>query len=219
MTEFVQTNTVRCPRCGSSLVMKRGYDDGKQTFACRECSRRFFNSDDTLDGRAKQLGAAVNMFYDGLSYKRIAENIAEMFDRPEPSKRTIYTWVKRYTGKAMAAMREYPTHTSDKWVADEMVLDVGGKKYWNWNVMDSKTRYILASHLSLQRDVTAAREVMRKARENSATIPKRIKTDKLRSYSVGIDAEFGGEVEHIQSEGLSAELNNNMSERLQGTFR
>ena len=142
-----------------------------------------------------------------------------MFDRPEPSKRTIYNWVRRYTDKAIAAMRECPAHTSDEWVADEMVLDVGGKKYWNWNVMDSKTRNILVSHLSLRRDAMAAREVMRKALLNSATIPKRIKTDKLRSYNVGIDAEFGGEVKHIQSEGLSAELNNNMSERLQGTFR
>ena len=219
MSEYVQTIKVRCPRCGSSAVVKRGNHDGKQTFACKECSRRFFNSDDTLDGRAKQIGSAVNMFYDGLSYKRIAENIAEMFDRPEPSKRTIYSWVRRYTDKAIAAMREYPAHTGSEWVADEMVLKVGGKKYWNWNVMDSETRYILASHLSLRRDATAAAEVMRKARENSATIPKRIKTDKLRSYNEGIDAVFGGEVKHIQSEGLAAEPNNNRSERLQGTFR
>ena len=219
MSEYVQTIKVRCPRCGSSSVMKRGYHDGKQTFACRDCSRRFFNRDDTLDGRAKQIGAAVNMLYDGLSYKRIAENISEMFDRPEPSKRTVYNWVRRYTDKAISAMREYPAHTSDEWVADKMVLDVGGKKYWNWNVMDAKTRYILASHLSLKRDATAAREVMRKARLNSATVPKRIKTDKLRSYNVGIDGKFGGEVKHIQSEGLTAQLNNSMSERLQGTFR
>ena len=27
-------------------------------------------------------------------------------------------------------------------MADEMQVDVGGKKMWLWNVMDSKTRYI-----------------------------------------------------------------------------
>lgn len=219
MSEYAQTIKVRCPRCGSSSVTKRGNHDGKQTFACKECSRRFFNSDDTLDGRAKQIGAAVNMFYDGLSYKRIAESIAETFDRPEPSKRTIYEWVKESTEKAKKTMREYPAHTSDEWVADEMMLDVGGRKLWNWNVMDSRTRYILASHLSPRRDETAAAEVMRKAKLNSATIPKRIKTDGLPSYAPAIDYAFGGEVKHIVSEGLHAELNNNMSERLQGTFR
>ena len=219
MSEYVQTIKVRCPRCGGDSVIKFGMHDGKQTFACKSCSRRFFRSNETLDGRAKQIGAAVDMYYDGLSYKRIAENLANIFDRPEPSKETVYRWVRRYTDKAIATMREYPAHTSDEWVADEMVLKVGGKKYWNWNVMDSETRYILASHLSFRRDATAATEVMRKARLNSATIPKRIKTDRLASYNEGIDSVFGGEVEHIKSDGLAAEINNNRSERLQGTYR
>ena len=33
-----------------------------------------------------------------------------------------------------------------------MMLDVGGDKYWNWNVMDHDTRYLLASYLSSERD-------------------------------------------------------------------
>ena len=59
----------------------------------------------------------------------------------------------------------------------------------------------------------------RKAAHNSATIPKTIKTDRLRSYDAAIDAVFGGEVKHIKSDGLAAEINNNRSERLQGTYR
>ena len=95
---------------------------------CKDCPRRFFNSGDTLDGHAKQIGAAVNMYYDGLSYKRIAESIAEMFDRPEPSKRTVYTWVKNYTNKAIGTMREYPALVSwdhgmsGRWVACTVLL-------------------------------------------------------------------------------------------------
>ena len=220
MSEYVQTIKVRCPRCGGGSVIKFGKYAGKQTFACKSCERRFFQSNETLDGRAKQIGAAVNMFYDGLSYKRIAENISEMFDRPEPSKRTIYNWVKRYTDKAIVTMREYPAHTGDEWVADEMMLDVGGKKYWNWNVMDAKTRYVLASHLSPHRGAASAAEVMRKARLISATVPKRIKTDRLRSYDDGIDAVFGTDgIEHVKSDGITELVNNNLSERLQGTFR
>lgn len=123
MSEYVQTIKVRCPRCGSSSIVKRGYHYGKQTFACKDCERRFFQSNETLDGRAKQIGAA------------------------------------------------------------------------------------------------SAAEVMRKARANSATVPKRIKTDRLRSYDEGVDAVFAGEAEHIKSDGITAAVNNNLSERLQGTFR
>ena len=219
MTKFIQSITVRCPRCASSEIVKRGFYSGNQRFTCKTCARRFFQSADTLDGKAAQIGAAVNMYYDGLSYKRIAENIAEMFDRPEPSKRSIYQWVRTYTNKAIDEMKEHKAHTGDEWVADEMVLKVGGRNYWNWNVMDSKTRYILASHLSDSRDKNDAAAVMQKARDAAANLPKRIKTDRLRSYIDGIDMVFGGEVEHVQSEGIYARVNNNLSERLQGTFR
>ena len=46
--------------------------------------------------------------------------------------------------------------------------------------------------------------------------PKTITTDKLRSYIRPIK-DVLPEADHIQSEGLRAEVNNNLSERLQGT--
>lgn len=59
---------------------------------------------------------------------------------------------------------------------------------------------------------------MRKAQAASATTPKTVKTDKLRSYEVAVENVWGGDVQHVQSEGIRAELNNNLSERLQDTF-
>lgn len=35
--------------------------------------------------------------------------------------------------------------------ADEVVVRVGGRQFWLFNVMDSKTRYILAAYLSKRR--------------------------------------------------------------------
>ena len=90
---------------------------------------------------------------------------------------------------------------------------------WNWNVMDSETRYILASHLSKHRDAKAAQAVFRKALAASAEPPKTIKTDKLRSY-VSAARKMFPDAQHIQSDGIrSQDNNNNRSERLQGTFR
>ena len=45
-------------------------------------------------------------------------------------------------------MKDHKAKTGGRWVADEMQVDVGGKKVWLWNVMDAETRYILASHLT-----------------------------------------------------------------------
>ena len=164
------------------------------------------------------MGAAIRMFYSGMSYKQIAESMEKMYDIPEPSKATIYEWVRDYTQVALKEMKDHKAHTGGHWVADEMQLTVGGKKYWNWNVMDADTRYILASHLTVERDAAAATAVMRKALAAADGPPDSITTDKLRSYLSAIKKVFP-DAKHIQSEGIRAEVNNNLSERVQGTFR
>ena len=60
---------------------------------------------------------------------------------------------------------------------------------------------------------------MAMARVRAANPPETVKTDGLRSYQQGIRRAFPTHpVKHVVSEGIRAQLNN-LSERLQGTFR
>ena len=61
--------------------------------------------------------------------------------------------------------------------------------------------------------------VLRKALSNAATGPKEVRTDRLKSYIAAVDDVFGADAKHIQTDGIRAEVHNNLSERLQGTFR
>ena len=221
MAEFTKTVTVNCPYCHTDAVIKHGVNGtGHQRYKCKKCSKRFLDTG-AIHGRkapSNRIGATIDMFYSGMSYKQIAETMAKTFDIPEPSKETLYTWVKEYTDAAVEEMSQHRAHTGQHWVADEMQVKVGGEQLWNWNVMDAKTRYILASHLSPNRDKRAAVAVMRKAAEAAAEPPKTIKTDRLASYTQAIKDVFP-ETIHIQSQGIRSFTNNNRSERLQGTFR
>ena len=222
MAKYTQTVSLslNCPACNSESVIKHGKRNGYQRYLCKDCRKKFSDSGNTQGHRypPEQIGAAVRMFYSGMSYKAIAEHMEDMFDIPEPSKRAIYQWVKEYTDAATDGMAEHPVKTGGDWVADEMVVWVGGEKYWHWNIMDADTRYILASYLSKNRDTRAATAVMKRAKAAAAEPPKTIKTDKWRAYNRAIAKVFP-DAKHIQSEGLTAELNNNQSERLQGTYR
>ena len=221
MAKFTTTITVDCPRCTSEDVMKYGTAKGIQVYKCKDCNRKFRNTGLAYKRQVpvEIVGAAINLFYDGLSIKAIAENLSDMYDIPEPSKASVYEWVRDYTGLAQREMGKYKAKTGSEWVADEMVLKVGGEKLWNWNVMDADTRYILASHLSKRRDMREAMKVMEKAQANAANLPKTIKTDRLKSYIDAIERIYGGAVKHVQSDGITAPINNNLSERLQGSFR
>ena len=59
---------------------------------------------------------------------------------------------------------------------------------------------------------------MRRASLAAVNAPKVIKTDKLRSYAPAIDEIFPF-AKPVKSEGLRAEINNNRSERRQGSYR
>ena len=221
MAKFTETVTIDCPRCKGSRVVKNGTKAGEQRYRCQDCRRTFRNIEETGFKRrypVEQIGMAIRQFYSGESYKEIAEDMEDRYNIPEPSRPIIYKWVKDYTETAIDIMTDHPADTSGDWVVDEMSVRVGGENLWNWNVLDRGTRYLLASHLSKERNAAQAKKVLRKALAAATEPPKSVTTDKLRSYLPAM-REVLPEAKHIQSEGLRVAINNNLSERMQGTFR
>ena len=101
----------------------------------------------------------------------------------------------------------------DRWGADELAVNVGGRNYWLFNVMDSETCFVLAAYLSPVRTSRAAATALALARERAENPPDEIKTDVLRSYIDALTRAFPTRrVKHT-------EINNNLVERRHGTFR
>lgn len=100
MARFTTTSTITlgCPHCESDRVVKVGKRDGYQRYQCKTCDRKFHANGNAPGKRfsANEIGAAVRMFYSGMSYKQTAENMVEMYDIPEPS--TRYTLSSPFTG-------------------------------------------------------------------------------------------------------------------------
>ena len=165
------------------------------------------------------IGAVLWDYYMGMSYKQIARGLQHRYGIPKPSKKTIYTWVNKFTDIATDATKDLKATVGDEWVADELFQRVNGRQMYHWNIMDKKTRYVLASYLSKKRDTAAARKVLQQALDASATgPPKTITTDKWAPYLKPIQ-QLMPHTKHILSEGIHEVINNNMSERLQGTLR
>ena len=211
----------RCKYCGDQAVVKYGSYRGVQRFWCKVCRRKFADNKAAVGRRIppEVVGAAIAKFYSGESLNKTRRNLAPIFDISPPSKATIYEWVVDYTRLARDMVSAHRFRTGDTWVADEMVLKIGGRNYWNWNVMDAKSRYLLASHLSPRRTTADAIQVFSKAAKLATKPPSVIVTDRLAAYIDGIERVFGADSRHVQSQGIRAAVNNNLSERLQGTIR
>ena len=221
MTEFTEPKTVNCPDCESARVVKIGTRNGYQRYLCRACSKKFHTNGKAKGRRfpADQMGAAIRLFYSGMSYKQIAESMERAYDIPEPSKATIYQWVSDYTKDALKEMERRPAHTGGRWVVDEMQLDVAEQQYWIWNVMDESTRYLLASHLTKERDARSAEAVLKKAAAAAAEPPRTVRTDRRPDYVPAVKKVFP-HARHIRPAGVgNPEDIKNPSEREQGRFR
>ena len=227
MAEFTHTFTVTCPSCGDGRVIKKGIRNGDQRFKCNACLKRFridipsavpTSKHEGHKFNAEQMGIAVRLYYTGTSYGELAQTFRDLYDINLPSKRTFYRWVSEFTDKASYILKDLKAQTGDKWVADEMYVKVGGRMMYHWNVMDAKTRFLLASHLDIHRDEAAAIKVLSKALAKADHPPARIFSDKWVAYPGAMRKIIPG-AKHIKSKGAHHYINNNLSERMQGTFR
>ena len=101
MAKFSETKTyeLSCPACDSARVVKDGFQKGTQRYECKDCQKKF-RANGKATGRrmdAELMGAAIQDHYDGKSYKKITEAIEKEYDIPEPSKATVYEWVRDYS--------------------------------------------------------------------------------------------------------------------------
>ena len=223
MTQFSETITydIDCPKGDGGKVIKVGVRNGHQRYQCKTCKTKFRDPSISKGKQypIKQVGAALGWYFDGLSYREVARQLKNTFDIPAPTENTIYQWVQAYSDEAVREAKDVKAHTGPEWVADETDVTIDGEHHWLWLVMDSKTRYILAALLTHRRDARQAAKVMRMAKDAAANLPKRIRTDRMKSYPSAIKKVFDGKVEHVQTDGLAAVVNNNLIERLNGTVK
>jgi len=211
---------VVCKYCGSHNVIRYGTYKGHQRFLCKDCKRKFADNDalPEMQTPVEQIGSAISMFYEGQSLNSITRLQTQIYGS-YPSDSTVYRWVSRFTTRALKELKDYKPDVGSIWVADETVLDIDGKNIWFWDIIDSKTRFLLATHISRTRTTKDAQMLMKKAYDRAGKIPRIIYTDKLLAYLDGIELTFGADTKHKQGAPFDVENNTNLIERFHGTLK
>jgi putative transposase len=217
---FTEPQPIRCKWCGSTEIMKYGFRDGIQEYICLKCKRKFIAKDAPYKMRStvEEIGSAINMFYDGMSFADIARHMDETYHNPV-NRSTVWRWVIRFTIKALNLVEQLTPRVSGTWVVDETVIKVGGANWWFWDIIDEDTRFLLASHLSRTRGIPDVMIVMENARDRVRITPDVIISDGLGVYPDGIERVFGADAKHIKAKGLTETINTNLIERFHSTLK
>jgi len=211
--------SLKCKYCGSSNVVKFGTFNGIQRYWCKDCKRKFVADKlPKMKTPTNHISAALSCYFGGMPLDAIQRHLYQQFNTYY-SEMGIYNWVKRFSKEAVDRVKDFKPIVGDTWIGDETVLKVGGRKVWFFDVIDQKTRYLLASRLTESRATKQAALVMNEARRRAGKSPKRILTDKMGAYINAIDLVFGGDTKHIQSTPFTNVNSTNIIERFQGTLK
>ncbi len=221
----------QCPKCGSIKVVRFGNYKGRQVYKCKDCKTKFREG---LIKKAKYspetITLTLDLYFSGLSVRKITRTLNDHFDMTL-SKSTVYYWIETFVPRISEYVNSLVPQLSDTWQADELFVKMkGGEGVRNmegmaylWNVMDRKTRFLLASRLSKHRDDDGAIRALMEAKKNAhESQPEQIITDALRSYNEGISYTWFNDKrpKHIAKAGLRRhDATNNRIERLNGTVR
>lgn len=216
--EVLKTIPEVCKYCGSKHIVRYGHYQNVQRWWCKDCKRKFVHNDalPRMKTPIIQVASALSMFYEGMSLHGIRRNLEQTY-RNYPSNSTIYEWVVRFTKLAVKLAKDYKPNVGDVWVADETVLKIEGDKVWFWDIIDSRTRFLIASHMSLTRTTHDARVLLARAARRAEKPPKEVITDRLQAYIDGIELNFGADTKHITAKGLIG--SKNIIERFHGTLK
>jgi transposase-like protein len=216
-----------CPFCKSECIIKKGIRKNdytnKQRFLCKSCNRKFvLDPFKKFKCDGKTITLVMDLYFKGVSLRKIKDHL-EQFYYLRIHHETIRRWIVHFTKLMNNYVSKLEPQLSGNWHADEQMIKSKGKWLWSWNVLDEKTRFLIANNITEGREIEDARAVFDKAKRTARVKPKSVTTDGLLSYEQAIKKELLSwrypQTKHISFAGPSKKENNNLIERYHSTFR
>ena len=199
--EDLKENEDKCPKCKSKKIVNKGKRKTKsrirQRYKCNDCGKRF-----TLEPmknhllNAKMLCLACDLYFKGNSLKDIKDTLRQSFG-VKINHETIRQNILKVTSKMNEYTNQLKPELSKKWGVDEQKVKCKGDWRWEWNVIDKKTRYLIANTITKERSIDEVREVFKKSKENLNKDKKdndfnglEITSDGLPAYNEALRKEF-----------------------------
>jgi len=212
-----------CKNCDSANIVKIGKINNKQRYRCKACGKTFVDNDNFARMRIQKRIIAISMdlYYEGLSVRKIQSQIEYIF-KVQVSQTTIYRWIIKYSKLVKEYVGTLKADLGDKWHVDETVIKVKGEQKWFWEIIDEKTRFMVAEQLSPSRKTEDSLKLFKDARNRAIKKPRIIYSDGCFAYRKGFSKVFWDHhrsCQLIQNVGINARPNQNMVERLHGTLK
>jgi putative transposase len=119
---------------------------------------------------------------------------------------TIRRWGRKFGPDYARRLRRKTPLRSDIWHLDEVMVLIAGKKHWLWRAVD-QDGYVLDEIVQPRRNAKAAKRLLIRLLKKQGCSPRRMVTDKLRSYGAA-KRQVMPQVVHGSHKGLNNRAEN-----------
>ena len=196
-----------------------------QKYFCNECKKYFINRKgfENCQTKPEIIVDALDLRAKGMSFGKIVLHLNEKH-KTNLKRSTILKWQNKFGEMIDDFTKSFQLSHSFNIHADEVFFRAKGQRERNfvyyWDAIDYDTKFIVADHVSLEREEFEAKQFMKNLKERIKENPKFIHTDNSYDYPPAIRKTFGrGKVKHIHFPAWKHKFKNNPIERYHNTIR
>jgi len=186
-----------CQKCNGKNIKKDGVRETKnrdnvQRYKCKDCSHRFSIDDGfwKMKNHEDKITSCMNLYYSGVSLRKIQEHL-QMFAPKNSHYSTIYRWIVKYVNMVSTLTENIQIQSGQELMSDEMEYHRLGEQNWFVDVMDTETRFMVASDYMKSRTIENLTRVLKKSKFTTGEQIKKITTDGLQGYPRVLRKAFG----------------------------
>ena len=226
LTVNLNPDQFACPRCSARLDeadlsgVQRNKSGMVQRYECRKCGYRYNDraNFERLKTNPTLVVVSTDLYLRGLSIREVSAHLKMIFDC-DVSHTTVYRWavslcrVLREVEKAILPKLKL----GRRWHGDEMITKVDGSLQYLWNILDSRSRYLLASSLRARRDTATFKKVLSEVIAQVGS-PRQFVSDYLGSYKEGLP-QVDPSIRHLGGRKYHDKGRGNLVERANKSLR
>lgn len=186
-----------CPHCKGQEIVKRGFFQTKangqrQRYYCKACKAKFIEQDAfyRMRNSPQKITMCLDLFYKGISTRQIQVHLQSFYPH-NSSWVSIYNWVIKYATQISHFTDKLNLKIGEEVQTDEMEYKQHGNPSWFIDSIDTKTRYLIASNYTKDRNLKELIKVIRKIRDKTEYQLKTITTDGFVAYPKAIRKVYG----------------------------
>jgi putative transposase len=219
----------KCPKCKKTNSVKAGLRKNKsgfvQKYYCNSCNKYFINRRgfEHMKTKPEIIVDALDLRAKGLSFGKVADHINQKYGTKFDRSNILY-WQKKFGEKIKNFTKSFSLPYSKNCHIDEIFFRAKGQRGRNfvyyWDAIDYDTKFIIADHISYERDEFEAKNFIKKIKSKIIKPPEIIHSDNSFDYPPAIRKTFGrGKVKHQHFPSWKKKFKNNPIERYHNTIR